>query len=222
MRVALFDFDGTVYKKETFKVLMEQLKYHPVYGKRYKRFFLRMLPNYLAYKCKLQKEAVMKENSMRHYLATFKQEPIHEVEAFFYDVAKQLTKDLNIDVIKRMEQHQTQGYKIMLVSGAFIPLLEGFIKEAKLPIDVIIGTEIPTQNGRINRLQDLRHIQGDRKIEEIQKATKQDHVDWEDSYAYGDSYSDLPMLELVGHPVAVQPEPRLKFIAEKHQWEILE
>ena len=44
----------------------------------------------------------------------------------------------------------------------------------------------------------------------------------EDSYAYSDSASDLPMLEAVGHPVAVNPEPELREIATDRGWPIIE
>ncbi|MGB9880172.1 MAG: HAD family hydrolase, partial [Anaerolineae bacterium] len=35
-----------------------------------------------------------------------------------------------------------------------------------------------------------------------------------------DSHSDLPLLELVGHPVAVNPDPRLKRVAQKRGWPV--
>ncbi|MGH7338800.1 MAG: HAD family hydrolase, partial [Myxococcota bacterium] len=40
------------------------------------------------------------------------------------------------------------------------------------------------------------------------------------SYAYADSLSDLPMLESVGHPVAVNPDPRLRRIARERRWAV--
>lgn len=221
MRVALFDFDGTVYKKETFKILMKHLKAHPIYGKQYNRFFLSMLPSYLAYKLKIQSESVMKENSMRHYLAAFKHIPVSKLQFFFNEVAKELKHDLNLDVIERLEKHQASGDLVMLVSSAFTPLLEQIKKEANLPIDMIIGTQIPIKNEQVDQIHTMRHIQGKRKIEEIHKALTNQQIDWKNSYAYGDSYSDLPMLELVGHPVSVQPDQKLKTVATTHKWEII-
>jgi phosphoserine phosphatase len=43
-----------------------------------------------------------------------------------------------------------------------------------------------------------------------------------DSYAYSDSISDLPMLSIVGHPAAVNPDFRLKQTALQHDWAILD
>ena len=45
-------------------------------------------------------------------------------------------------------------------------------------------------------------------------------VDLSRSYAYGDSYSDRPLLEAVGHPVAVNPDPQLYRHAKSQHWRI--
>src|SRR5256884_7965017 len=45
-------------------------------------------------------------------------------------------------------------------------------------------------------------------------------IDLASSYAYSDSITDLPMLELVGHPVAVNPDRDLRREAEKRGWQI--
>jgi putative phosphoserine phosphatase/1-acylglycerol-3-phosphate O-acyltransferase len=48
----------------------------------------------------------------------------------------------------------------------------------------------------------------------------EDHgVDLSRSYAYGDQNADLPMLDTVGHPVAVNPSARLARIARENGWE---
>jgi phosphoserine phosphatase len=44
--------------------------------------------------------------------------------------------------------------------------------------------------------------------------------DLADSYAYTDSHTDLPMLEIVGHPIAVNPDSELRKIAVEREWPI--
>lgn len=221
MRVAVFDFDGTVYKKETFKILMKHLKEHPEYGKQYQRFFRAMLPGYLSYKLKLSPEDKMKERSMQLYLSAFKDSSLEKLHSFFKKVAIELKNDFNTDILERLAWHKANGDYMMLVSGAYTYLLEMIIKEGHLPFDLIIGTDIPTKNQLINNIHTMRHIQGNRKIEEIKKVLMDKQIDWENSYAYGDSYSDLPMLKLVGNPVAVQPDKKLETVASLHNWEII-
>jgi phosphoserine phosphatase len=47
-------------------------------------------------------------------------------------------------------------------------------------------------------------------------------VEWEESIAYADSYSDLPVLRRVGHPVAVCPDPELAALLPQPGWRVIE
>ena len=59
------------------------------------------------------------------------------------------------------------------------------------------------------------------KAQRIVALAEREDIDLAASYAYSDSESDLPMLRLVGHPVAVNPDNELSQIAEREGWEIL-
>ena len=48
-----------------------------------------------------------------------------------------------------------------------------------------------------------------------------ENINLSESFAYSDSISDLPMLSIVGHPAAVNPDFRLKQTALQHDWAIL-
>jgi uncharacterized protein (TIGR03382 family) len=63
---------------------------------------------------------------------------------------------------------------------------------------------------------------GPGKAEAIQKLAERDNIDLAGSYAYSDSGTDLPMMEIVGNPVAVNPEKDLRKVAEERDWPILE
>ena len=56
----------------------------------------------------------------------------------------------------------------------------------------------------------------------IREYAENNEINLSDSYAYSDSISDLPMLSIVGHPVAVSPDFRLKQTALQHDWAILD
>ena len=60
------------------------------------------------------------------------------------------------------------------------------------------------------------------KVRAIQTFVEQHNVDLAASYAYGDSRADLPMLECVGHPIAVNPSKGLRQVAIESGWEISE
>jgi phosphoserine phosphatase len=59
------------------------------------------------------------------------------------------------------------------------------------------------------------------KAQAIRELAEREDIDLAASYAYSDSESDLPMLRLVGHPVAVNPDTELARVARAEGWEIM-
>lgn len=221
MRVAIFDFDGTLYKQETFQLLMDHLKTHPTYHPQYNRFIRNILPLYIGYKLKLYPEHKMKERSMQLYIHALKNASTNELHTYFTEIAHKMIGDMNADVMKRINQHKKEAFHVMLVSGAFTSLLRAVTNKLNIAFDTIIGTEIPIKNDRLDKSSPIYHIQGVRKSEKIREFFKNQQVDWKNSFSYGDSLSDRSVLELVGNPVAVRPEPKLQKLAVEKGWDIL-
>jgi phosphoserine phosphatase len=60
------------------------------------------------------------------------------------------------------------------------------------------------------------------KAQWIREYAERENINLSDSFSYSDSISDLPMLSIVGHPVAVNPDMRLKQTAIQHDWPVLD
>lgn len=60
------------------------------------------------------------------------------------------------------------------------------------------------------------------KAKWMREYAEKNDINLSESYAYSDSISDLPMLSIVGHPVAVNPDFRLRQTATQHDWAILD
>jgi HAD superfamily hydrolase (TIGR01490 family) len=60
------------------------------------------------------------------------------------------------------------------------------------------------------------------KAKWMREYAERENISLSESYAYSDSISDLPMLSIVGHPVAINPDFRLKQTAIQHDWAILD
>lgn len=219
MRVAIFDFDGTLYAKETFQLMMNHLKNHPIHSRRYRKFYRAIMPPYIAHKLKIYPEAKMRARSVQAYLAALETFSKQELEEYFGEIAELMHDDFNHEVVERLKRHVSNEDYCMLVSGAFTPLLHAVTKE--LPIEKIIGTEVSYEANILDHKTPVVHIQGPLKTEKILEALGDQAIDWKNSYAYGDSLSDVPVLELVGNPVAVHPEPRLRTLASERNWEII-
>jgi phosphoserine phosphatase len=63
---------------------------------------------------------------------------------------------------------------------------------------------------------------GPYKAEAMRELADAEGFDLEESSAYSDSYTDLPMLEVVGHPVAVNPDRVLAKVARERDWEVMQ
>ncbi|MBY7142503.1 HAD-IB family hydrolase [Virgibacillus sp. NKC19-3] len=219
MRVALFDFDGTLYANETFPILMDHLKNHPIYHAKYNRFLRSILLPYIGSKLKIYPEAKMREHSMQIYLSALDQLSKQELDTYFEEIADKMRPNFNQQVMARLEQHINNHDHVILISGAYTPLFQSAAKG--LRFDTIIGTDIPLQAQHVDSKSPIYHVQASRKRMKINTALANKEIDWSNSFAYADSYADLPVFELVGNPVAVRPEPQLKSVAEASGWEII-
>jgi len=119
-----------------------------------------------------------------------------------------------------IDLHHLAGRKVYLVSASpeeIVGPLANF-----LGVDGYIGSRSKVdEEGRYTGELDF-YAYGPYKVAAIRQLAAEEQIDLSRSYAYSDSYTDLPMLELVGHPVAVNPDRVLARIAKERGWEIAE
>jgi phosphoserine phosphatase len=84
-----------------------------------------------------------------------------------------------------------------------------------------IGTRSIVVDGRYTGELDGPFCYGPGKVEAMVELANWNGYELDQCYAYSDSASDLPMLEAVGHPVAVNPDARLERHARRHGWPIV-
>jgi HAD superfamily hydrolase (TIGR01490 family) len=116
--------------------------------------------------------------------------------------------------------HQDAGRRAYIVTAASQELAD--ILARVMAFDGAVGSEMSevvdgVYTGRATGL----FIYRAGKAQAIRELAEREHIDLEASYAYSDSESDLPMLQAVGHPVAVNPDGALLRIARSEGWEVL-
>ncbi|MDH5616947.1 MAG: haloacid dehalogenase-like hydrolase, partial [Acidimicrobiia bacterium] len=91
-----------------------------------------------------------------------------------------------------------------------------------LGIDEVIGTrpEVDEEGKYTGQLEFYAYGPG--KAVAIRELAERDGIDLSASYSYSDSMTDLPMLEVVGHPVVVNPDKELREMALSRDWQIME
>jgi HAD superfamily hydrolase (TIGR01490 family) len=143
-------------------------------------------------------------------------------EAMFDWVAQEyLLPTGRSDTAERLHRHQAQGHTVAIVSAMFVPCLKSIA--GHFGVKEFVGTQLEARDGRYTGRIVPPLISGAAKAEQARQllSVRGDEIDWESSYAYGDSFTDRDMLSLVGHPVAVYPDTKLYALAKARNWEVL-
>ncbi len=115
--------------------------------------------------------------------------------------------------------HTEAGRDTWIVSASPRRIVEPLA--AALGMTGAVGTEGEVVDGLFTGRLDGPFIYGAGKAQAIDKLAANRGYDLKLSYAYSDSVSDLPMMEAVGHPVAVNPDSQLDTIAHERGWPIV-
>ena len=123
-------------------------------------------------------------------------------------------------MIDEVRGHQDEGRPTFIVSAAG----DGIVRllASVLDMDGGIGTRYEVdQDGNYTGLLDGGLTYGEGKVPPMRRYATEHEIDLDASWAYSDSASDLPMLELVGNPVAVNPDSELAVIAKQRGWRVM-
>jgi len=123
------------------------------------------------------------------------------------------------EVVDAAHGYRAQGHRVYIVSTALQEIVDAIV--ADLGLDGGIGTVCEVVDGRYTG-RALRPLHGKAKADALDELAATDGLDLAASTAYSDSHSDLPFLEAVGHPVAVNPDRALRKIAQTRGWPILD
>ena len=221
MIAAIFDLDGTLYTGHIAKGIARHHRMHRVKRLPLYAFMTTHMPLWLLQRLGLLSEAAMRELWTRHMGWPVRGWTPQEAAAAFAWIAEQYVQPLvHPDVMARLRDHQAAGHRVILVSGTPAPLLAEIGRQ--FGVEETVGTPLVLRAGRYTGACELPVCQGPNKVLRLDSYLRgSDNVLWPQSYAYADSYTDLPLLERVGHPVAVYPDSRLSAYAQSQGWEIM-
>lgn len=114
-----------------------------------------------------------------------------------------------------VEEHRARGDRVYIVSATLQEIVDAIA--ADLGFDGALGTITEVVDGKYTG-RAVRALHAENKV----NAVRELGYDLAASTAYSDSHTDLPLLEAVGHPVAANPDRKLRRIAADRGWEILD
>ena len=119
-----------------------------------------------------------------------------------------------------IDLHHDAGRDTYIVSASPIEIIKDF--SDAMNMTAALGTVSEIVDGVYTGRLAEPFCYGPGKVIAMEKVARERNYDLSRSYAYTDSISDLPMLEAVGHPVAVNPDRELEAIARMRGWPIIE
>lgn len=207
-KLAIFDIDYTITKKET---LMELFKYTTKMDRKNLRFLPRAIFCGIMYMLRVYDERMVKEKFLK-FIDGIKENDLQKLVKGFYE--DRLKSILYTDALKMIKKLKKEGYDIYLISAS----PEFYVKEFYdiEEVDKIIGTRFDFTNGIFTRKMKGKNCKGEEKVKRLKEFLQNEkiEVDFKESYMFSDSLSDKPLLDLVGKPYLINYK-------KKHQIETL-
>jgi HAD superfamily hydrolase (TIGR01490 family) len=140
---------------------------------------------------------------------------------------ERLVQDVLLDVIDPyvyqealdlIEMHKQAGRRIYIVSSSPEEVVRPLARHFGVSGVIATRAQVGPDNRYTGELEFYAY--GAQKAEAMRMLASRAGLDLDGSYAYSDSITDVPMLEAVGHPVAVNPDKDLRHVADEQGWEI--
>jgi len=116
------------------------------------------------------------------------------------------------------QQHLDAGQRVWLVTATPVELASVIAR--RLGLTGALGTVAAVEDGQYTGQLVGEPLHGPAKAEAVLALAQREGLDLKRCAAYSDSSNDLPMLELVGSPHAVNPDPDLRKVARERQWDV--
>ncbi len=152
---------------------------------------------------------------LRQFYQRYEGAPVEQLEADAAEMFSDLILRKSFPAaIRRVREHRRLGHRTVLITGALAVAVEPLH-----PLfDDVIAAELTVRKGRFTGELTGVPPTGETRAQAMIDYAEDNDFDLAEAVAYADSSSDLPMLEAVGFPVAVNPETRLSAIARKRGW----
>lgn len=118
-----------------------------------------------------------------------------------------------------ISEHRQKNHMIILVSATPVHLIEPVVNHLKPDAYACTVLDFNSQGQCTGKPRDGLCL-GSVKAETVKRLARENNLDLSRCYAYSDHHADLPFLESVGHPSAINPTPRLLHICRKRNWPV--
>ena len=214
MVLALFDLDNTLLRGDSDHAWCEFLIDKGVLeGEAFRRANDRFYTEYEAGTLDIEEYLAFQLKPLGEY-------PMEELHRWREEyVATRVEPMISSDALALLEEHRSQGDELVLITATNRFVTEPIAERLNVP--TLLATEVEQANGRYTGRPTGVPTFREGKVTRLEEWLKETGNTLEGSFFYSDSRNDLPLLERVDHPVAVNPDPALRAHAEEKDWPIL-
>jgi HAD superfamily hydrolase (TIGR01490 family) len=216
MKAAFFDLDKTIIARASMVAYGRPLLREGLLSATALARAMIMQVAYLHFGAGEERMAKIREKVLEVAKGADKREVARLVRETLGDVIEPIIFAEALDLI---ESHRAAGHLVFIVSASpeeiVLPLVEYLGATGAIASRAVVDEE-----GRYTGELEL-YVFGPAKARAIRDVAEHSGVDLSESYAYSDSITDIPMLEEVGHPYAVNPDRALAKVAADRGWEVL-
>ena len=211
---AFFDFDETLLEVESGRLGIQWLRDRRLVPFGY--IFKILVANFF-----YQRRLLSDERIVKIMLTFYKKKRLADFQKGADNFYKSYLKPLLAPgILSRVHFHKKESHLLVLISGSVRYLLEPVARDLKF--DHLLCTDLEVgQNGLMTGKPAGLVCVNHNKKKLTLKLAQELELDLTRSYAYGNHHSDLPLLEAVGNPHAVEPNGVLAKIARQRSWPIL-
>jgi len=216
MTVAFFDLDKTICAVPTEQRLTKHMLKNGLLSI---KDVLAVLWGFVKYNLHL----ISDYDSFRKQIVqtTMKKVPVLDFEMTMQNAFENdLRPKIFPEVMKRINDHKKINHRIVIVSAALDKIVEVFAREIGADYHYATNLEVADEKFSGKVLGNVYY--GKRKKDAVLQYCKKHKIDPAKCYAYGDYYEDRHMMEVVGNPVAINPDKKLLNVAKERNWKIID
>lgn len=211
---AFFDFDRTLIDVESPRL---GIRYLWDRGYVSLPYVIKIIVAHFFYKHNM----ISDESMARMLISFYRGKPLDPFEAGSQNYYEEIIKPhLAPNILAKVSMHKEHGHLLVLISASLRYLLKPVAQD--LGFHHLLCSDLEAGADGLLTGRTIGPICSDKyKRTFAQRLASESNMDLRASYAYGDHHADIPLLELVGQPIAVEPTEKLRKVALERGWPIL-
>ncbi|MDD3498227.1 MAG: HAD family phosphatase, partial [Candidatus Moranbacteria bacterium] len=214
-KLAIFDIDGTIFRKNLHFELIDELVWMKVFPKSARRELLKAYTSWLEHKGTYEDYRKRLVRLYSEHIKGCRLEDVEKASRAVVPFHKDRTYIFAEKLIKRLKK---DSYHIIAVSGSPIEVVKEF-NRLRLNFDEVFGSVYEMENNIYTGEEEFAPVRDKGQL--IKQYVFENDLTLKCSYGVGDTESDASFLDLVENPIAFNPNKNLKEIAERKGWKIV-